>query len=781
MQIDPIARSVHLSVRELAAFRQIPERAGLGGRQPWRAAVGQQWHKTAEAQTRLQQPEARFEVPLEAQWKQRDWNFHLKGRIDQVIPRGADLLIREVKTVRGMLPAPEETLLNQYPDYFAQVATYLQLARLLPKYAQSQLSAELQFIDIENGAVQSVALGASEEALFTRQLDTLLPFLNDRRHCRIRLNETTIRPAFEQLRPGQPELFQTLQDSALQAQSVLLEAPTGFGKTGIVLQHALEQMQAGLYQRCIYLTSKSTGQLETIRQLRHMLGNGLRYLQMRNRAEHRLESEAHTCSGDAHCDDELAQHWRAAEIYPPELFEAGTLDLNTAKALGAQTGICPYALTKAALPFAELWIGDSNYIFSPASQSVFLDAHGFDPAQTLLIIDEAHNLPERAAAALSVVFKAGEFLFTLEELRAAGASARLLRIGQELIRVVEALPSGQPLSANAIYELLDLAEDFSDQWQQAQLDYEALAPFALEQIYRIPDLAEALAGPAYKWLHWLPAAGELRATCLDASDWIAQCLQGFGGSILMSATLSPIDAFRASCGLSKEQAVHAIGHAAWRDDAYEVAIDCRVDTRYKQREHHYECTARTVSSLSSQSPGVPVAVFFASYQYAENIRAYLEVIDPGLRVMIQPRGVDLAEQEDFIDTALLMADAIFLILGSSYAEGVDKLGGRIDQVMIVGPALAEVNAVQQAKLDNHPSSNRESAFRDVYLIPAMRRIHQALGRIVRAPGQRARVLLHGRRYAETAYQEQLAPEYQTQLKIQNEAQLHDWLLTKKEK
>lgn len=780
MQIDPIARSVHLSVRELAAFRQVPPRAGLGGRQPWRAAVGQQWHKTAETQTRALQPDARFEVPLAAQWKQREWTFHLKGRIDQIIPQGAGLLIREVKTVRGMLPAPEETLLNQYPDYFAQLAIYLQLARVLPEYAATPLTAELQFIDIESGALQSVALGASEEALFTAQLDVLLPFLNDRRHCRLRLDAATIRPAFEQLRPGQSELFQTLQHCALQAKSVLLEAPTGFGKTGIVLQHALEQMQSGLYQRCIYLTSKSTGQLETVRQLRHMLGDGLRYLQMRNRSEHRIESAAHTCSGDAHCDDELAQHWHAAELHPPELFEAGTLDLNTAKSLGAETGICPYALTKAALPYAELWIGDSNYIFSPASQAVFLDAHGFDPAQTLLIVDEAHNLPERAAAALSVAFKAGEFLFALEELSAAGAPRRLLRIGQELLRVVEAQPSGQALSANAIYELLDLAEDFSDQWQQAQLDYDALAPFALEQVYRIPELAEALAGPAHQWLHWLPAAGELRATCLDASAWIAQCLQGFGGSILMSATLSPVDAFRASCGLSQQQAVHAVGHAAWREDAYDVAIDCRVDTRYKQREQHYECTARTVSSLSLQSPGVPVAVFFASYQYAENIRAYLEVIDPGLRVMIQPRGVDLAEQEEFIDSALLMADALFLILGSSYAEGVDKLGGRIDQVMIVGPALPEVNAVQQAKLDHHPSGNRESAFREVYLIPAMRRIHQALGRIVRAPGQRARVLLHGRRYAESAYHNELAPEYQTQLQIQNEAQLHDWLLAKNE-
>jgi Rad3-related DNA helicase len=243
----------------------------------------------------------------------------------------------------------------------------------------------------------------------------------------------------------------------------------------------------------------------------------------------------------------------------------------------------------------------------------------------------------------------------------------------------------------------------------------------------------------------------------------------------MSATLSPIQSFREHCGLTAENATLALGHAPWRDDAYSVAIDTRVDTRYKQRDKHYETTARTIATLIEQSPGVPVAVFFASYLYAENIKAYLDALNPGTRIQVQPRGVDLAEQETFIDEGLLMADALFLILGSSYAEGVDKLGGRIDIAMVVGPALPEVNAIQDAKMDTHPSMERDAAFTDVYIIPAMRRIHQALGRIVRAPGHRAKVLLHGKRYNQAAYKEQLAPEYQQATTITRDNELVEWL------
>ena len=774
MHIDPIARTVRLSVRELASFRQVPS-SERHGTSRWRAAVGQKWHTSAANQTRETHTDARFEVPLRAKWLHYDWTFEIQGRIDQILSEPDHLRIREVKTVRASLPASAEELASRYPDYFAQAAAYLSLARVLPEYADTELYAELCFIDIETGNAQLVPITETDERAFTDQLNTLLPFLEDRRNCQLRLQGIELQPAFETLREGQAELFATLDHAALQSKTVLLEAPTGFGKTGIVLEHTLRQMQNGVYDRAIYLTSKSTGQLETIRQLRSMIGDHLRYIQMRNRTEHRIASTAHTCTGDERCNEHLGQSWQAAAIHPPDLFEDGTLSLDRAKVIGEETGVCPYALTKGCLPFAEVWIGDTNYIFSPASRAVFVEQHGFDPAKTLLIVDEAHNLPDRAADALSVELNAADLLFTLEELRNAGAPHHLLSIGEELLRCLDSLLAKKPLHPDTLYEVLDLCEDFARQLKDAQFDYAATAPFAIDIVWRIPDLAQRLAEPPDQWLHWSPTSGALRATCLNASKWITDCIAPFGGSILMSATLAPIPSFRNHSGLTTATATLAQGHAPWRDDAYHVAIDTRVDTRYKQRDKHYETTARTIAALINQSPGVPVAVFFASYLYAENIKAYLDALNPAARIQVQPRGVDLAEQETFIDEGLLMADALFLILGSSYAEGVDKLGGRIDIAMVVGPALPEVNPIQDAKMAAHSSIERDLAFGEVYIVPAMRRIHQALGRIVRAPGHHAKVLLHGKRYKQTAYHEQLAPEYQQATTITNDHELGEWL------
>jgi Rad3-related DNA helicase len=62
-------------------------------------------------------------------------------------------------------------------------------------------------------------------------------------------------------------------------------------------------------------------------------------------------------------------------------------------------------------------------------------------------------------------------------------------------------------------------------------------------------------------------------------------------------------------------------------------------------------------------------------------------------------------------------------------------------------------------------------FREIYLIPAMRKVNQALGRLVRAPGQHALVVLHCRRFAEPAYTSLLSPEYRNSVVVRNE---FDW-------
>ena len=63
---------------------------------------------------------------------------------------------------------------------------------------------------------------------------------------------------------------------------------------------------------------------------------------------------------------------------------------------------------------------------------------------------------------------------------------------------------------------------------------------------------------------------------------------------------------------------------------------------------------------------------------------------------------------------------------------------------------------------------------DTY-VECLQKVNQALGRLVRAPGQSAKVLLHCRRFADPAYASLLAPEYQLGRHVLEAADLAAWL------
>ena len=95
--------------------------------------------------------------------------------------------------------------------------------------------------------------------------------------------------------------------------------------------------------------------------------------------------------------------------------------------------------------------------------------------------------------------------------------------------------------------------------------------------------------------------------------------------------------------------------------------------------------------------------------------------------------------------------------------------------MVVSPALPEVNPLNDMKLQHEKLNDSTKAFQKTYIIPAFQKIHQALGRLVRAPEHSAKILLHGKRFLQAEYREILADEYQTETVIRKSSELIDWL------
>ena len=722
-------------------------------------------------------PGASSEVVIRGTWIDAGWHIHLHGRIDQVERADDATLLREIKTLNHPLPLPEADIANRYPDYLCQLAAYVKLARILPEYDGKPVRGELVLVEIEQGLRQILPLGVTLEAYFDRQMEQLCAFLNERRAAAIRRRSLTHHPAFPEFRPEQERALAQLREQATRARSLVLEAPTGFGKTGLALQYALEQLHDGLFERIVYLTGKSTGQTQVSKQLSRMTPHpdDLRHYVFRNRAEHAISSPSHTCDVlSSACLDGIETAWERSGISPADLWKERQPTLESVRLLGAANALCPYEISRSLLPHADILVGDYNYILSPWHQQVFLEAQGFSPERTLLIVDEAHNLASRVASLFSFSLTQHEARQLLTELRYADVTPRLVAALEDWTALLESLRESGAHNLATEYDIADALENLASLIVRERIPWEDLPPAALESLSRLPRLRQIYADTSLERLVWSPTRGELRVSCLDASSAIAGTLSGFGQSLLMSATLSPMPDFLTEVGLEEAATTCLRAETPWREGAYDVAVDASVDTRLRTRSSYYESTAATITQFCA-TDSRPTAVFFPSYRYAETIRTYLQGVAPGFVVAMQPRGIELQGQMHFIEESLISAHAVFFVLGSSFSEGIDELGGRIGQAMVVGPALPEVNAEQKARMERLADQGQAAAFRSVYQLPAMRKINQALGRLVRAPGQRARVLLHCRRFADKSYQELLDPVLVPESILRSPAELSDWL------
>lgn len=791
MQFDLTARTAQLSVGELSDFAIGPRTGGEGQTGIWRAQLGSHWHREMQAQATSEFPDAKFEVSIENAIFHRGWTIKITGRIDQLIPQKGVTVFREIKTLTRAVPVPEDELRTHYPHYFAQLATYLSLHRITAPEAKIQ--GELVFVETGSGLSQTLTLTRTDEALFDRRIERVAQFLDLHLQAHHRRRSLVFHPAFTDLRPGQEDTRAHLQNALDTTPIVAFEAPTGFGKTGVMLEAGLHSLRAGYCDRIVYVTSKSTGQLQVVETLRRMTTltageatagdkspppnpTALAIWHVRNKSEHCVNHTFHCVHDQCRFINDVETRWPQSGLDRFHLFPNHARDLPTLRAAGRDTNICPYEITRTALAFQDVWVGDYNYVFAPRNRTLFENQPGWDPARTMLIIDEAHNLPSRVADAHSHVLRASETRAVLAELDHLNAPRAFKRLWESLTLIVSGQRISDALSPTDEDHLLDIIGEIAEQLPLIALDFSALGPDLASTLWNTIELADWLQSPTLTRLLWTPREAEIHFTCLDAAPITGGILRGFARVLLASATLGPADAFTTSIGLAPAQVQRVNALTPWRDNSYDVAVDLRVDTRYQQRRQFFPLTARTIARLHDAARSA-VVVFFPSYAYAEAIERQINADALPLRVALQPRLHDLAAQSAWVEQSMAFADVLLLVLGSSFAEGIDLLGGRISHAMVVGPALPEVNARQRALLTEleRASTSREEAFDRVYRIPGLQKVNQGLGRLVRAPDQHTKVLLHCQRFVEPAYAQLLARDYQFGTHIPDDSALDEWL------
>lgn len=753
MEIDLEQRTLVSGFGELAGFHiRMDAPHGLGLRV--RAEIGTEWHEELRGAAARSAEPWQFEAPAQLIWKGANWNFRVSGRMDQWLPRPNGGRIREIKTIRRPLPCDAEELRLHYPQHFNQVVLYLLAAQQAASSSVlSAFEAELLFVDISSGMQQCVPVETEDIRRAEQHLRSTETYWEDRRRHRLALGEMPVPRPFEIFRQGQEAVRRELGEALRSAAKVCLEAPTGFGKSGLVVEQALTALQTARADRVLFLTARNTGHTPLLHHIRSAWRNGAQAFGMPILSRKELEPDDLWQSQTT--PTRIQEDWEQFQncgIPPRDFFEEGILGKGRLVQQAHAIQISAHNLQRFLLAHADFWVGDLNYAFDPGARSALQLWSEGSSMRTLLLVDEAHHLARRVSDCLSFSIQQEELDSLDRELgamRFPGRLGRLVSATASYLRQYRMNPENclSPTEeADWIAQLTDCAEA----WETAFWETDSLSEDSLELLLRFRMIGSVWRDPLITHCLRVPAKGTLSMDCLSADRYIRSVLDQFTQVVFMSATLSPISWSLAQWGYAENEVQTICGQAQWLEDRFTVIADQRVDTRFQSRRKSIPLTANTIGQTALRM-GRPLGVFFPSYAYAESVKEIVLKEFPVLRCALQPRNTNLAEQWHFLESSLLASDVLFLILGSRFAEGIDALGGRIREAIVVSPSLPEPSALQKMRTDANPSNSGYSPFEENFIIPGMQKIQQALGRLVRDPSHNARVLLHCQRFTNPAY------------------------------
>jgi DNA excision repair protein ERCC-2 len=400
-------------------------------------------------------------------------------------------------------------------------------------------------------------------------------------------------------------------------------------------------------------------------------------------------------------------------------------------------------------------VGDVNHFFDLGAHWHGLTLeHGW---QTALLVDEAHNLIERARAMYSARLDPAAF----QALRRSAPAAlkkgldRLHRQWNALAREQAAdytvLPE-PPGAFNAALQQLcgeigdhlalhpqDAAGGPLQAWFFEALHFQRVAELhgehSLCDLTRTPHPAPGtrVAQPLISLRNLVPGP-------LLQDRWSA-----VRGATLFSATLAPMDYVADLLGLPVDT-LRVDVPSPFAGEQLTVRVAPHISTRWTDRLASLTPMADTMAAQFAAEPGNYLA-FFSSFDYLAQALDRLQQRHPSIPIWAQSRGMGEPEREAFIARFTDGGQGIgFAVLGGAFGEGIDLPGRRLIGAFIATLGLPQVNPVNE-QLKARLQAKFGRGYDYTYLFPGVQKVVQAAGRVIRSEQDHGTVWLLDDRYA----------------------------------
>lgn len=617
-------------------------------------------------------------------------------------------------------------------------------------------------------------------------------------------------------RDGQFNLIKGVYQSILRNKRLFIEAPTGVGKTLSTIFPGIMAMSRCKVSKIFYLTAKTITRTvaSDTAELLNKSGDGKGWFKavVITARDKICPLEKPVC--DRSCMYANGHYDRINEAILDMINSENVMTPETVLRFSSKYLVCPYYLALDAAWFCDMVICDYNYVFdpvvslerffgteaagSPDVSSVFTkyiseyesEDHEVPDKTMLFLVDEAHNLVQRACDMYSAVIDRKSLVLFRKLLKKLEKEKNLkkdsiqklinssVQISSKCIKKLSSmdlkgdydyygadLPDEKDINilSSGVKDLVTSIEkllgntDFRDFIKKSGDSDELMnfyfyagayynASLMLSKRFRVYMTRDAQSGPA------------VSLRCMEPDEILDGILESARCTCFFSATLLPVNFFRQELGGRKEDyAIYAPSPFASEKRLVLAAGD--VSTKYKMRTaDEYEKIAAYLHIFISAKPG-NYMFFFSSYKMMNDI---LEIFSSkyGNDTLINVQRPDMKEpeREEFLARFKKNDRPVtgFCILGGIFSEGIDLTGESLIGAAIVGPGLPMVCTENEIYKDYFDEKN-SSGFECAYRIPGMNKVTQAGGRVIRTENDRGVILLLDRRFLQDEYR-RLFPE-----------------------
>lgn len=583
---------------------------------------------------------------------------------------------------------------------------------------------------------------------------------------------------YTEIRDGQEMMIKSIYRGILKGKRAFVQAPTGIGKTISALYPAIRALSEGKIDKIFYLTAKAQTRREAWSAMKRMHSAGAKlktiFISAKDTVCACSKKHASGLSASNYCnsfDCELARGYydrvNGAIRELIENYSGYTQSLISSVALKHR--VCPYELSLDLSLLCDVIICDYNYVFDPIIYFQRYFGDDGERGRYVFLIDEAHNLPDRAidmysaslsrnaieAVASLVPPYDSELLTELDGfLRELEDSKKLCY--DNMFKNEKGEETGYYISKIA-YSVFDKRIERLHSVMGAWIRKNKLSPVLNEVKSLSRDIAKykkisELFDDRYTF--FIEVSGgdvRVRLACLDPSHQLSLCHSRAVSSVMFSATLEPIDYFSDILGGEKDSIRLQLPSPYNQKNLGLICVDA-VNTRFEEREQSYKKIASCIAGTVSGRAGNYI-VFFPSYKYMSEVLVAFEAKYPKVKAIAQKQNMTYAEREEFLanfkdDEGVLRVG--FCVLGGSFSEGIDLPGSRLIGTVIVGVGLPGISNERNI-MKEYFENTREGGYDYAYTYPGMNRVLQAAGRVIRTESDRGVVVLIDDRYATEQY------------------------------